>query len=284
MDLTLSQLRALIAVLDGGSFTEAAAKLRMSQSAVSHAIAGLERAVGAAVVRRGSPITPTELGSQIMPHARAALASINALHSALRSDDTATGIVRLGAVPTVCQGLVPELLATWAARLPGVTVQIYEGDDDEMIEWVEAGVVEAAILTEPRQSFPDGTLIATDEFCAVLRSDHPLAHLEAIPLAEMLVDGLIVSTGGCESEVTRMYADEHLNFTYSHRVREISTLFHMVEQGIGVAIVPSLGQAMMPDALTMKPLLPRQPRRLVLSGPSSRPWHPLAHALVDALE
>jgi DNA-binding transcriptional LysR family regulator len=283
MDITLSQLRALVAVHDRGSFTEAANQLQMSQSAISHAIAGLERAIGAPVLRRGGSLTLTDEGAQILPHARAALASIAAMESALRPDDALSGVVRLGAVPTVCQGLVPELLERWAATLPGVTVQIYEGDDDEMLEWVEAGVVEAAILTEPRHSSPDGKLIATDEFCAVLRNDHPLAQLEAIPLAELLEDGLIVSTGGCESEVTRMYAEEQLHFSYSHRVREISTLFHMVGQGIGVAIVPSLGRVMLPDSLTMKPLSPRQPRRLILSGPSSRPWHPLARALVETV-
>ncbi|MDI6022400.1 LysR family transcriptional regulator [Leucobacter sp. UT-8R-CII-1-4] len=283
MDVSLSQLRAFVAVLDRGSFTEAAAQLQMSQSAISHAIAGLERVVGGPVIRRGSGVSLTNVGSQILPHARAALASIEAMESALRPDDALTGVVRLGAVPTVYQGLVPELLANWAARLPGVAVQIYEGDDDEMLEWVEAGVVDAAILTEPRNASPDGKLIATDEFCAVLRKDHPLAELEAIPLAEMLEDGLIVSTGGCEGEVNRMYAEEQLSFRYSHRVREISTLFHMVGQGLGVAIVPSLGRAMLPDTLTMKPLSPSQPRRLVLSGPSSRPWHPLARALVETV-
>lgn len=283
MDVSLSQMRAFVAVLDRGSFTEAAAQLQMSQSAISHAIAGLERVVGGPVIRRGGGVSLTNLGSQILPHARAALASIEAMESALRPDDALTGVVRLGAVPTVYQGLVPKLLANWAARLPGVAVQIYEGDDDEMLEWVEAGVVDAAILTEPRNASPDGKLIATDEFCAVLRKDHPLAELDAIPLAEMLEDGLIVSTGGCEGEVNRMYAEEQLSFRYSHRVREISTLFHMVGQGLGVAIVPSLGRAMLPDTLTMKPLSPRQPRRLVLSGPSSRPWHPLARALVETV-
>jgi DNA-binding transcriptional LysR family regulator len=211
------------------------------------------------------------------------LASIAALESSVRPGNALSGTVRLGAVPTVCQGLLPDLLATWSSRLPGVVVHIYEGDDDEMPDWVEAGVVDAAILVEPSPAPSGGRLVATDEFCAVIRTDHPLASLAAIPLAELLNDGLIVSAGGCEGHVSRMYATAGLTCSYAHKVREISTLFHMVEQGLGVAIVPSLGRVMLPNTLTMKPLEPSRPRHLVLSGPASRPWHPLAQALVDAI-
>ncbi|GAA4190683.1 LysR family transcriptional regulator [Gryllotalpicola kribbensis] len=283
MGVTLPQLRALVTVVDRASFTDAAAQLGISQSAVSHAVSGLEREVGGRVLQRDGGVTLTVLGRRVLDHARAALASVAALESAVKQDGTLAGVVRLGAVATVCQGLLPELLPLWAAKLPNVDVQIYEGDDDEMPEWLEAGVVEAAILVEPSPQPAGGKLVATDEFAAVVRCDHPLAELEGIPLAELAVDGLIVSTGGCEGHVKRMHEDEGLEYAFSHRVREMSTLFRMVEQGMGVAIVPSLGRGMLPGDLVMKPLVKPRPRRLVLSGPASRPWHPLAQALVDAL-
>ncbi|MDQ4214847.1 LysR family transcriptional regulator [Microbacterium capsulatum] len=283
MSLTLAQLRALTSVAEHGSFTAAADRLGISQSAVSHAVAGLEREIGGRVLQRDNGVALTAIGQRVLEHARAVLASVSALESAVHQDGTLTGSVRLGAVATVCQGLLPDLLPLWAARLPHVDVQIYEGDDDEMPEWLEAGVVDAAILVEPSPTPPGGKLVATDEFAAVVRADHPLAGLDGIPLAELQVDGLIVSAGGCEGHVRRMHDEEGLAFTYSHRVREMSTLFRMVEQGMGVAIVPSLGRGMLPADLVMRPLAAPRPRRLVLAGPASRPWHPLAQALVDAV-
>jgi DNA-binding transcriptional LysR family regulator len=283
MSVTLPQLRALVTVVDCASFTAAASRLGVSQSAVSHAVSGLEREVGGRLVQRDAGAALTVLGHRVVEYARAALASVAALESVVRRDGTIAGTVRLGAVATVCQGLLPELVPVWAAKLPNVDVQIYEGDDDEMPEWLEAGVVDVAILVEPSPVPPGGKLVATDEFAAVIRSDHPLAGLDGIPLAELQVDGLIVSTGGCERHVKRMHDDEGLPYTFSHRVREMSTLFRMVEQGMGVAIVPSLGRDMLPDDLVMRPLARRRPRRLVLAGPGSRPWHPLAQALVDAV-
>jgi DNA-binding transcriptional LysR family regulator len=283
MGVTLPQLRALTTVVERASFTEAAAQLGISQSAVSHAVSGLEKEVGGRVLQRDGGVALTVLGRRVVEHARAALASVDALESAVRQNGTLAGRVRLGAVATVCQGLLPELMPLWATRLPNVEVQIYEGDDDEMPEWLEAGIVEAAILVEPNPAPAGGKLVATDEFAAVVRCDHPLAEADGIPLAELKVDGLIVSTGGCEGHVRRMHEEEGLPFEFSHRVREMSTLFRMVQQGLGVAIVPSLGRGMLPDDLVMRPLDTPRPRRLVLAGPNSRPWHPLTQALVDSV-
>lgn len=283
MAVTLPQLRALVAVVDRASFTDAATELGVSQSAVSHAVHGLEREIGGSVVRRDGRVEATVLGHRVLEHARAALASVAALETAVRRDDAPTGLVRVGAVATVCQGLLPDLLPVWAATLPGVEVSIYEGDDDELPQWLEAGVVDAAVLVEPSSPPAGARLVATDEFAAVVRVDHPLAGQPAVPLAELDEDGLIVSTGGCERHVRAMYEDAGLSYRYVHRVREMSTMFRMVEQGMGVAVVPSLGRGMLPGDLVMRPLVELRPRRLVLSGPSTRPWHPLAQALVDAL-
>jgi len=281
MSVTLPQIRALVAVVDRGSFTEAADDLGISQSAVSRAVLGLEQELGGRVLQREGDVRPTELGLLVLEHARAVLASVSALESVVRQGKEVSGTVRLGAVPTVCQGLLPQLLPLWAAALPDVEIPIYEGDDDEMPEWLESGVVDAAILVDPVSPAKGAKLVAVDEFAAVVRADHPLAMLDGIPLAELDEDGLIVSTGGCEIPVKAMHDELGLPYAYSHRVREMSTLFRMVQQGAGVAIVPSLGRGMLPDDLVMRPLEHRRPRRLVLSGPSSRPWHPLVRALVE---
>jgi len=58
----------------------------------------------------------------------------------------------------------------------------------------------------------------------------------------------------------------------------------MVEKGLGVSILPSLGAGMLGPRLVMLPLTPRLERTLVMSGPQSRPWHPLVTALLEELE
>ncbi|WP_413601152.1 LysR family transcriptional regulator [Curtobacterium sp. Curtsp57] len=282
MNITLAQLRALVATVDRGSFTLAAATLGIGQSAVSHAVAGLEREVGGQVLRRGGAAAPTPLGERLIGHARSVLASVDALEAVVRPG-TARGTVRLAAVPTVCQGLLPRLRDLWAVTLPDVDVQVYEGDDDEMPEWLEAGTVDAAVLVDPAP-VPDGAVVgARDEMAAVIRREHPLADAAALTLDDLHEDGLVAGGGGCEHQIQRMHEIAGQPFRYAHRVREMSTMFGMIQRGEGVSVVPTLGRVMLPDDLVMVPTTPRLERTLVLSGPSSRPWHPLARALVDAV-
>ncbi|MBF4583312.1 LysR family transcriptional regulator [Curtobacterium sp. VKM Ac-2865] len=282
MNLTIAQLRALVATVDRGSFTAAAAALGVGQSAVSHAVSALEREVGGPVVRRGGTAAPTPLGERLLGHARSVLASVDALEAVVRPG-TARGTVRLAAVPTVCQGLLPRLRELWAVTLPDVDVQVYEGDDDEMPEWLEAGTVDAAVLVDPTVVPEGGVVVATDEMAAVVRRDHPLADATALTLDDLHEDGLVAGGGGCEYQIQRMHEIAGQPFRYAHRVREMSTMFGMIQRGEGVSIVPTLGRVMLPADLVMVPTLPRLERTLVLSGPSSRAWHPLARALVDAV-
>lgn len=282
MAVSVPQLRAFVATVEAGSFTGAAATLGIGQSAVSHAVAGLEREVGGPVVRRGSGIGPTPLGDRMLAHARSVLASVDALEAVVRPA-SARGTVRLAAVPTVCQGLLPRLREVWAVTLPDVDVQVYEGDDDEMPEWLEGGTVDVAVLVDPVPAPPGGVVVARDELAAVVRRDHPLADLPALTLDDLHEDGLVAGGGGCEHQIQRLHELDGQPFRYAHRVREMSTMFGMIERGEGVSIVPTLGRVMLPPDLVMVPMARRLERTLVLSGPASREWHPLARALVDAV-
>lgn len=126
MSLNLPQLRAFVAVVDAGGFGAAADELGISQSAVSHAVASLERALGGPLLVRAVPARPTVLGRRALPHARAALAAVGSLER-ITDDEALHGTVRLAATPTVRRGLLPDLLRHWRAELPGVTVRVFEG-------------------------------------------------------------------------------------------------------------------------------------------------------------
>lgn len=283
MAVTIAQLRAFTAVLKHNSFSIAANTLGISQSAVSHAVSSLEREVGGQVFDRANGVIPTVLGSLLIVRARTVLAAVDALEASVRDHaGVHSGVVRLAAVPTACQGLLPGLLQLWAARLPEVDVQVYEGDDEELSDWLETGLVDAAILVDPSERHKASRLLATDDFQALIRKDHPLAQEARITLAELLEDGLISSTGGCEMQVRRIHELAGIRYTATQRVRELATLLSLVRQGIGVGVMPSLGQSMLSADLTLVPLLPRLTRDLVLTGPVSRPWHPLTEALINA--
>lgn len=280
MAVNLAQLRAFLAVVDEGGFGAAADALGLTQSAVSHAVAALERTLGHPVlVRRGGPKT-TAFGAEVVAHARAAVAASVAIADlAARRGGAARGTIKLAAPPTVCQGLLPDLLSRWEAEFPHVRVRVFEGEDDEVAEWLANGTVEMAVVVDPPPG--RGVVVGEDAFHALVRADHPLAGVGEVHVADLADDPFLLSCGGCERHVRQVHAG--LPFDPLHRVRELGTLLAMVRAGVGISIVPGLVASMPAPGLALVPLRPRVVRRLVASGPADREWHPAVTALVDSL-
>ncbi len=280
MALNFAQLRAFLAVVDEGGFGTAAESLGITQSAVSHAVAALERTLGRPVLHRQGAPRPTAFGQDVLAHARSAVAASVAITDlAARCNGLAQGTIKLAAPPTVCQGLLPDLLARWRAEFPHVQIRVFEGEDDEVADWLGNGTVEIAVVVDPPPG--EGVLVGEDAFHALLRTDHPLAEEKAVDVADLVDDPFLLSCGGCERHVRKVC--QGLPITPVHRVREIGTLLAMVRAGVGISIVPGLMGAMLPPGLVLVPLRREVTRRLVVSGPPGREWHPAVTALVSSV-
>ena len=286
MAVTIRQLEVLVAVLEQGGFGAAADHLRMSQSAVSHALAAFEQYTGAPLVLRSPEIAATPLGDTVLTHARSVLASVRSLEATvdLHHGRAATGTVRLAAGVTVSHRLVPGLLRQWRAELPGLDIRLFEGGDNELDVWLATGAVDAAVLVDPDPVPDRGVVLARDDFCAVIRADHPLARVKRIALNDLLEDPLLVSTSGCELQIMELHEMTGSPYAPAQRVHETSTLLGMVEAGLGVAIMPSLARSMLDEKLVMVELEPRLERTLVFAGPSTRPWHPGVERMREIVE
>ncbi|WP_171170730.1 LysR substrate-binding domain-containing protein [Streptomyces sp. I05A-00742] len=282
MALNLPQLRAFVAVVDAGGFGAAAADLGLSQSAVSHAVASLERALAAPLVVRSTPVRTTAFGDAVLSHARAALAATDAISDAAARHEAATaGTVRLAATPTVCQGLLPSLLRHWSERLPAVRVRVFEGSSEEIDAWLASAAADAAVVVDPPAG--GGALLATDPFLALLPRDHPLAEEETIHVGDLADDPLLLSPNGCERHVRAVHRLAGAEFAPARRVRGLGTLISMVQAGLGVSVLPEVSRPLVPDDLVLVRLAPCHSRRLVLCGPRERPWSPAVRALVDSV-
>ncbi|MCP2168654.1 DNA-binding transcriptional regulator, LysR family [Goodfellowiella coeruleoviolacea] len=282
MSVNIAQLRAFLAVVDEGGFSAAADVLGISQSAVSHAVAALERAVGCQVLVRAGRPRPTAFGDQILAHARSAVAATTAIADlAAQQGNLPTGTLRLAAPPTVCQGLLPDLLARWRLDFPRVRVRVFEGEDDEVADWLAGAAVELAVVVDPAP--PErGVLVGADAFHALLRHDHPLAGEDVIDVRDLADDAFLLSCGGCEAHVREVHRLAGAVLDPVHRVRELGTLLAMIRSGMGVSVVPELVRVMLDSRLVLVPLRQRVVRRLVLAGPPHQTWHPAVTALVGA--
>ena len=175
--MNLPQLRALVAVADTGSITAAAARLGLTQSGASQAVAALDEQLGVRLITRGRRgAVPTAVGERVVEHAREVLAGLDAVR---RAADAARGLergrLRLAAFPTIFATLLPPLLRRFRTLHPGVEVVALEAGDDEMAAWLVAGTVDVGVAMDPAPGEAAAPL-GRDEWVAVVPAGHPLAR------------------------------------------------------------------------------------------------------------
>ena len=136
MKLDVESLRALQAVVDTGTFTEAGSRLGMSQSAVSWKIKRLEERVGMALVKRGQEIEATPDGRDLLLYAdRIVSAHDEAVDHLSRSD--LSGVVRLGTNEDLRGGELADVLARFGRTYPQISLEVRVELSGVVREWLD---------------------------------------------------------------------------------------------------------------------------------------------------
>lgn len=152
----LEALRHFALVAQHGTFTAAARHAHVTQPALTASIKRLEAQLGARLVDRGpSGATLTASGEALLPRARAALAAVEEGRRAVAEvAGLAVGSVRIGAGATVCTYYLPPTLARFRRKHPGVSIHVKEGPPDELLDALEAGELDIAVLARVRSPAP----------------------------------------------------------------------------------------------------------------------------------
>lgn len=264
--MTDAQLEALVAVADARSFTAAARRLGTSQSAVSHAIAGLEKSLRVTLVERTAQgASLTAVGDRVAAHARQVL-RLKALitEETIASRRLRRGTLRIGSFGvSATRRLLPPLLESFEARHPDLVALVTEGTDDEVAQWLRDGTVDVAFVTLPANEF-ETVLLAEDEMLAIMAAGHPLAAHRTIASAQLAGHPFIMSTGGCELHVRAATHGTPLDVSY--RIREVDTIVAMAMRGTGVSVMPRLALPdELPPGLAARSLSPPAPRQVAIA-------------------
>lgn len=188
--MDLQQLRYAVEVGAQSSFTRAAERCHVTQSALSHRIAALEREVGERLfVRSSRTVRPTEAGEAFIRHARIALsAAESAAEDAAAAAGRVVGTLRLGVIPTVTAVDVPATISRFRAAHGDVRVELRVANSDEMIRSVVAGDLDVAFLGLREGAATTGVAVrrlARERLVAVVASVHPVAEQESVSLADL---------------------------------------------------------------------------------------------------
>ena len=177
--LDTRRLEVFLAVLTSGSFTAAAEQLHISQPAVSHSVAALERELGATLLtRRRGGVVATSAGSVLADHAHAVLSRLSLAAAHVRQlDDGAQSVVRFGAFGTALGTLLPAALELVRADRPQLAIDVVEGDTATLKPLVASGELDIALGFDDARSRADlGEVIRTDLFTEQMRVALPPWH------------------------------------------------------------------------------------------------------------
>ena len=187
---TVARLRALVAVADCGSVREAARRLDVTESAVSSALAALAREVKAPLAEReGRGLRLTSAGESYAGYARQILGlHEEALAAARAGRDAASGLVRVAAVATAGEHLLPAQLATFLGAYPAADLRLEVGSSERMWAMFAAREADVVIGGRPPAGVAD----------AVTRAARPNL---LVVVAAPAVAGLVAAAGGDLSAV-----------------------------------------------------------------------------------
>ncbi len=241
-DLTLVQLRYFVGAATRRSMTEAALDLHVAQSAVSTAIAQLERSLGVQlfVRQRSKGLALTEAGEQLLRDAQSLLGQVDEMVDTVRGHHfVVRGTLRLACFVTLAPFVLPTLISGVEQRFPELRIEIIEADLDGTVEMLLGGTVEAAIAYD----FGHVRDLTFDLLYAapphvILPAGHSLARRKRLRLEELSGHDLVLLDIPHSREyflgmLARAGVEPHIRYSS----RSYETVRSLVARGHGYSIL-----------------------------------------------
>jgi DNA-binding transcriptional LysR family regulator len=272
---TLRTLECLLALVEHCSVSKAAAALYMSQPALSHQIASLEKELGVPVVERLSRgVRVTTAGRAAAEEAQIALtAATRAVHIGRRVGRANAGNIRISCAETMTTWLLAPLLRKWRLQRPEVQLELSEFTSaDAMVERLEAGGIDIVIGPRPTSTTSHVSVLGQEEIVVVVASGHRFAELtDGVPAHELADEPFVHydPENGMAVWVDE-FADLHnVALNPVLHTRSPRTAAQLAAAGIGATLVPVSAMASEPPGLVRR-LQPTVQRDIiaVIASPS----------------
>lgn len=249
MAVTLTQLAYLVALADSRSFTRAADAVGVAQPTLSRQLRVLEDEFGAALVERGGRegVTLTPAGEVVLPLARRMLADADRARTGVAElIGLRSGRVRVGGTPSLCIGVLADVLRVFHDQHPDVRLELVESGSQPLVRSLVRGELDVALVIVPTTGI-DPALHTTPVLrerlsVASPASDRAPTTRASLTIHELARRPLIVPRLGYDvREATlQAYADAGETPRFAVEGGEMDAVLRLVEAGTGVAVVPDL--------------------------------------------
>ncbi|WP_306551873.1 LysR substrate-binding domain-containing protein [Daejeonella sp.] len=245
--MTLVQLEYIVALDTYRSFGVAAEKCFVTQPTMSMQVQKLEDELGVKLFDRSKqPITPTEIGIEILEQSRNILKESYKLKELISNQKSiVSGELRIGIIPTMAPYLMPKVISAFMVKYPDVQLVIWEYMTDQIIHELKNGLLDCGILSTPLEdkSLQESPLFY-ESFVAYLSKSSPLINKKNLQASDINLDDLwLLNEGHCMRNqilniCKRKKSDDLKPFEYN--TDSVETLKRMVEMNNGITLLPEL--------------------------------------------
>lgn len=243
MHFDLADLRLFIHIGESPSLTQGARRAFLSPAAASARIKALESQLDTRLLyrdSRGVELTPA--GQRLLKHARLIMRQVDYLKSEFTANgDDSAGHIRIFANTTAVTEFLPEVLAGFLAKRPGVTVDLQERMSRDIVRGVLDGSTDMGIIAGPVEATGLQVMhFSTDRLVLVVAKGHILAGPNPVKLKQTLEFQHI---GLHEGTTLLSFLRGHVerlgqHFSLRIQVSSFEAICRMVEAGVGIGIIP----------------------------------------------
>jgi DNA-binding transcriptional LysR family regulator len=286
--MDLRRLQTFVTVAELGTVSNAALRLRISQSALSRRIGELEREFDLKLFDRiGRRLVLNAAGEQFLADCRSVLRQVEALGEQverLRRGDS--GVLKLAAPPHTIESVLTTFLPLYAARFPSVQVRVTEALGREQTDLLERGEVHIGIRHDQGDPRFESLRLPPDEVLAACARPLDIGH-GAIDIVRLAAYPLLLPDSGYS--IRRLFNAAcrlaHVDPSILLESRAPHTLLALAEAGHGVAVIPSLLRTDRYKLQVLRVTHRRQPlrERFAIQWDKRRPMPPYVESFCQAL-
>lgn len=254
--MNIQKYKAFVKAVEYGSFTKTAEALNYTQSGISRMINDLETEWSVSLLERGrAGVSLTSDGLKLLPQLKRIcneheilMTQIEGLH------DMQSGLIRIGTFSSVATHWLPNMIKIFKKDYPKIDFELLLGDYTEIESWILEGRVDFGFLRLPSKAELETIFLEQDRLLVVIPQDHPLANCDKFPINELLNNPFMLLEKGAKAEISEIFEKHHISPQVHFTTWDDYAIMSMVENGLGISILPELILQRIPYQIIAKEL------------------------------
>jgi len=241
-DMSLSKYETFMEVAKTQSMSKAAQNTHQTVPGVSYTIAKLEEEWGIPLfVRNRGKISLSEAGEELLPYIAEVLGVQEKLEQAVLSiKGIEKGTVKVGGLRCATKMWLPGIIKDMNTVYPNIQIKIVLNLYEEIKKDLMEGTVDVAFAGEPTSKMLDFHYLLEDPYVVVMSGNHALRTKETLTVSDIRTEPLIMPNWSYDKRLKALIEKSRIDDQITHMIKDVGTIISMVENDMGIAILPKL--------------------------------------------